>query len=160
MRDHRGKADRNDVASYAQTGQDDDSRARAGVGGAFRFVKASELCCTSLLPRKGSDGGSPLPTTVESGGVPTIPLIPEPNQEIMLTSNSPSWTTKALAKNRTERESTKKAKTAASVEVNSPRVGSKARETDLSLQSSNLWSLLVALLDILPATESGGRREG
>lgn len=68
MRDHRGKADRNDVASYAQTGQDDDSRARAGVGGAFRFVKASELCCTSLLPRKGSDGGSPLPTTVESGG--------------------------------------------------------------------------------------------
>lgn len=93
-------------------------------------------------------------------GVPTIPLIPEPNQELMLTSNSPSWTTKALAKNRTERESTKKAKTAASVEVNSPRVGSKARETDLSLQSSNLWSLLVALLDILPATESGGRREG
>ena len=44
---------------------------------------------------------------------------------------------KALAKARTGTDSAKKAKTAASIEVNSRQVGSKAGETDLFLHSSD-----------------------
>lgn len=50
-------------------------------------------------------------------------------------------TERALAKAQAEKESAKKTKTNVSVEVNSPRVGSKAGETDISLHSSDFRPL-------------------
>lgn len=46
-------------------------------------------------------------------------------------------TKKALAKARAEKEAAKKAKLTPSAEVSSPRVESRAEDTDLSLHSSN-----------------------
>lgn len=67
------------------------------------------------------------------------PANPKPKKRKERADDKVALTEKAVAKARAEKELGKKAKTHVLIEVNSPRKGSGAGETDISLHASNFF---------------------
>lgn len=73
------------------------------------------------------------------------PANPKPKKRKERADDKVALTEKVVAKARAEKESTKKAKTDVSVEVNRPRVGSGAEEMDISLHVSDFVPVSIAI---------------